>query len=109
MEAETGARDLFASLRQIAALGDDVEVWPAHVGGSLCGGGALSGRTVSTVGQERDANRAFGLADEAAFVTSLTQTLPRGPPTSPTSCRSTATRARPPASRRRSRSGTSAA
>ena len=79
VEAEAGARDLFASLRQIAALGDDVEVWPAHVGGSLCGGGALSGRTVSTVGQERRANRAFGLADEAAFVTGLTQTLPPRP------------------------------
>ena len=79
VEAEAGARDLFASLRQIAALGDDVEVWPAHVGGSLCGGGALSGRTVSTVGQERHANRAFGLADEAAFVTRLTQTLPPRP------------------------------
>src|SRR5207342_1357625 len=79
VEAEAGARDLFASLRQIATLGDDVEVWPAHIGGSLCGGGALSGRTVSTVGQERQANHAFGVPDEAAFVTSLIETLPPRP------------------------------
>jgi glyoxylase-like metal-dependent hydrolase (beta-lactamase superfamily II)/rhodanese-related sulfurtransferase len=80
VEADAGARDLFASLRRIAALGDDVEVWPAHVGGSLCGGGALSGRTVSTVGQERFANRTFGLEDEDAFVAALTGTLPPRPP-----------------------------
>ena len=79
VEAEVGARDLFTSLRHIATLGDDVEVWPAHVGGSLCGGGALSGRTVSTVGQERQANHAFGVSDEAAFVTSLIETLPPRP------------------------------
>ena len=36
--AREGARDLFTSLERLAALGDDVEVYPGHVAGSLCGG-----------------------------------------------------------------------
>ena len=36
--AREGAQDLFRSLDRLAALGDDVEVYPGHVAGSLCGG-----------------------------------------------------------------------
>ena len=56
LEAEAGATALHSSLRQLPALGDHVEIWPAQVGGSLCGGAGLSGKTSSTVGFERRHN-----------------------------------------------------
>ena len=55
-EAEAGAAALHSSLKQLLALEDHVEIWPAHVGGSLCGGAGLSGKTSSTVGFERRHN-----------------------------------------------------
>ncbi len=60
-------------------MGDHVEVWPAHVGGSLCGGARLSGKTSSTVGFERRANPLLMLG-EAQFVDELTASLPSRPP-----------------------------
>src|SRR5918911_1848157 len=38
VEPEEGARGLFRSLRRLLEHEDFVEVWPGHVGGSLCGG-----------------------------------------------------------------------
>jgi glyoxylase-like metal-dependent hydrolase (beta-lactamase superfamily II) len=38
VEPEEGARGLFGSLGRLLELEDFVEVWPAHIGGSLCGG-----------------------------------------------------------------------
>src|SRR5690349_16021942 len=52
-EPTEGAHALHASLHQLMGLGDHIEVWPAHVGGSLCGGAGLSGKTSSTIGFER--------------------------------------------------------
>ncbi len=78
-EAADGARDLHASLRALLASGDHVEVWPAHVGGSLCGGADLSGKTSSTVGFERRSNPLL-MADQARFVAGLTASLPSRPP-----------------------------
>jgi hydroxyacylglutathione hydrolase len=78
-EADEGARRLHASLKHLLALGDHVEVWPAHVGGSLCGGAGLSGKTSSTVGFERRQNPMLAM-DEAEFVSGLTRNLPSRPP-----------------------------
>jgi hydroxyacylglutathione hydrolase len=74
-----GASALHESLQRLLALGDHVEVWPAHIGGSLCGGAGLSGKTSSTVGFERRANPLLEL-DEPGFVERLTGTLPSRPP-----------------------------
>jgi hydroxyacylglutathione hydrolase len=63
----------------LAELGDGVEVWPAHVGGSLCGGSGLSDKTSSTVGFERRHNPPLAL-DPDAFVDAVTSTLPCRPP-----------------------------
>jgi len=79
VEASAGARDLHASLAALLGLGDHVEVWPAHVGGSLCGGAGLSGKTSSTVGFERRHSPLLAL-DETAFVAGLTAHLPARPP-----------------------------
>src|SRR5213078_4615865 len=57
VEPEEGARDLFRSLRRLLELDDGVEVWPGHIGGSLCGGGGMSEKPVSTIGFERRFNR----------------------------------------------------
>ncbi|HEX4008633.1 MAG TPA: MBL fold metallo-hydrolase [Solirubrobacteraceae bacterium] len=79
VEAVEGARDLHASLARLIRLGDHVEVWPAHIGGSLCGGAGLSGKTSSTVGFERHHNPLLSL-DQPAFVAGVTANLPSRPP-----------------------------
>jgi hydroxyacylglutathione hydrolase len=79
VEAQTGARDLHASLGALLELGDNVELWPAHVGGSLCGGAGLSGKTSSTLGSERAHNPLLG-AEEQPFVDELLRELPPRPP-----------------------------
>jgi len=78
-EAADGARALHTTLEQLVALGDHVEVWPAHVGGSLCGGAGLSGKTSSTVGFERRHNPLL-MMDVPQFIHGLTANLPSRPP-----------------------------
>lgn len=79
VDAEVGARDLRQTVTRLLDLGDSVEVWPGHVGGSLCGGAGLSGKTSSTIGYERAHNPLLGAAQET-FVASLTENLPPRPP-----------------------------
>jgi hydroxyacylglutathione hydrolase len=79
VEASEGAHALHASLHRLLDLDDHVEVWPAHIGGSLCGGAGLSGKSSSTIGFERRHNPRLGL-DEDSFVESLTAQLPSRPP-----------------------------
>ncbi len=78
-EAREGAAALHATLRELFHLGDHVEIWPAHVGGSLCGGAGLSMKTSSTLGFERVHNPLLSM-DEAAFVDGVTASLPCRPP-----------------------------
>jgi hydroxyacylglutathione hydrolase len=78
-EPRQGAAALHATLQELLALGDHVELWPAHVGGSLCGGSGLSHKTNSTVGFERRHNRLLGM-DEPRFVQGVTESLPSRPP-----------------------------
>ncbi|MDX6665975.1 MAG: hypothetical protein QOG68_2181, partial [Solirubrobacteraceae bacterium] len=79
VEARAGARDLHASLQLIFALGDHVEVWPGHVGGSLCGGGRLSAKTSSTVGFERRSDSPAALAAEEFVRTVAAVAAPKPP------------------------------
>jgi hydroxyacylglutathione hydrolase len=79
VEATQGAHHLHASLRRLLDLDDHVEVWPAHIGGSLCGGTGLSGKSSSTIGFERRHNPLLGL-DEGNFVEGLVAELPSRPP-----------------------------
>jgi rhodanese-related sulfurtransferase len=79
VEAVDGARTMHGSMRQLLALGDHVEVWPAHVGGSLCGGAGLSGKTSSTIGFER-IHSPLLRADQDAFVAGLVRSIPTRPP-----------------------------
>jgi hydroxyacylglutathione hydrolase len=81
VEKAEGARALFGSLhRQFLGLGDDVEVWPAHLGGSLCGGPGMDLKVSSTIGFERRHNELLGMGEEGAFVDKLLAGLGPQPP-----------------------------
>ncbi len=81
VEPREGAADMFRSLhRRLLTLDDEVEVWPGHLGGSLCGGSAIDLKTSSTIGFERRHNRALAIADEAEFVASAIASLGDRPP-----------------------------
>ena len=78
-EPREGAAALHDTLHDLIGLGDHVEIWPAHVGGSLCGGAGLSLKTSSTLGFERIHNPLLSM-DEAGFVDRVTSSLPCRPP-----------------------------
>ena len=81
VEPREGAQEMYRSLRErLLALDDEVEVWPGHLGGSLCGGSGLDLKTSSTIGFERRHNRALGFADEAEFVADALASLSDKPP-----------------------------
>ena len=70
---------MHGSMQELLGLGDHVEVWPAHIGGSLCGGAGLSGKTSSTIGFERLHNPLLQV-DEEQFVDGSTKSMPSRPP-----------------------------
>ncbi len=79
-EPAEGADALHVTLQGLLSeLPDGVELWPAHVGGSLCGGAGLSHKTSSTIGYERRHNPPLSL-DHDAFVRAVTTSLPSRPP-----------------------------
>jgi hydroxyacylglutathione hydrolase len=64
----TGPDPLYTSIfERLLSLPDDVEIFPAHYGGSACGGKAMSGKVSSTIGFERRFNWALQAPDRAAF------------------------------------------
>jgi hydroxyacylglutathione hydrolase len=79
--ARDGARALFGSLERLAALGGDVEVYPGHVAGSLCGGRMSADRS-STIARELSTNPALRITDVQEFVLeSASISAPRPPTT----------------------------
>jgi glyoxylase-like metal-dependent hydrolase (beta-lactamase superfamily II) len=77
--AEEMARMLYRSLTgRLLALPDDLVLYPAHYGGSVCGRG-LSSTPVSTLGYERRHNSALQAGDEDAFVRALLEDVPPAP------------------------------
>jgi hydroxyacylglutathione hydrolase len=80
VEPEEGARELRRSMVRLLELDDFAEVWPGHIGGSLCGGAGMSEKPGTTIGFERRFNRLLKLDDEDAFVRELTGDLAPQPP-----------------------------
>jgi len=81
VEPREGATEMFRSLhRRLLTLDDEVEIWPGHLGGSLCGGSAIDLKTSSTIGFERRHNRALAIADEAEFVADAVAGIGDRPP-----------------------------
>src|SRR5215212_6896026 len=63
-----GAQGIFRSLHeQLLSLPDTTEVWPAHLGGSMCGGPGMDLKVSSTVGYERANQPMLQLRDEDDF------------------------------------------
>jgi hydroxyacylglutathione hydrolase len=80
VEPKEGARDLRKSMQRLLGLDDFAEVWPGHIGGSLCGGAGMSEKPGTTIGFERRFNRLLRLDGEDAFVRELTSNLAPQPP-----------------------------
>jgi rhodanese-related sulfurtransferase/glyoxylase-like metal-dependent hydrolase (beta-lactamase superfamily II) len=81
VEPREGAADIFRSLHgRLLALEDQVEIWPGHLGGSLCGGSAIDLKTSSTIGFERRHNPALATSEEADFVAEAVASLGDRPP-----------------------------
>jgi glyoxylase-like metal-dependent hydrolase (beta-lactamase superfamily II)/rhodanese-related sulfurtransferase len=81
VEPRQGAADMFRSLHErLLPLADEVEVWPGHLGGSLCAGSGIDLKTSSTIGFERRHNDALGILDEAEFVEDAVASLGDRPP-----------------------------
>jgi hydroxyacylglutathione hydrolase len=72
-------RAQYASLRRLAALPGDVQVWPTHGAGSFCSAPPGAERT-STIARELATNPLLQTADEDAFVSQLLGSLGSYPP-----------------------------
>ena len=80
LSPERDADAIYDSLhRRLAPLADDVEVFPAHFSGSVCGR-ALSGKPSSTLGFERKHNAAFVPRSPDEFRRFIMDSLPPKPP-----------------------------
>jgi hydroxyacylglutathione hydrolase len=76
-----GAHGIFHSLHgQLLPLPDTCEVWPGHLGGSMCGGPGMDLKVSSTIGYERENQRLLQLRDEDDFVREATAGLGPQPP-----------------------------
>jgi hydroxyacylglutathione hydrolase len=77
---EEGASVLYDSIfSRLLKLDDGVEVYPAHVAGSLCGRG-MSTKTSSTIGFERKHNLAAAPRSRTEFIHDMNENLPQRPP-----------------------------
>jgi hydroxyacylglutathione hydrolase len=81
VEPALGARDIFRSLHaRLLTLPDDCEVWPAHLGGSMCGGPGMDMKICSTIGFEKQHNPELAISEEQEFVAlSLAKLGPQPP------------------------------
>jgi hydroxyacylglutathione hydrolase len=81
IDREEGARGVFRSLHeQLLLLPPETEVWPGHLGGSLCGGPGMDMKISSTIGFERRHNPLLGDLDEDGFVERTLASLGPQPP-----------------------------
>ena len=81
IEKSDGARGIFRSLHgQLLSLAGEVEVWPGHLGGSMCGGPGMDMKISSTIGYERAHNPTLAIRDEDEFVAQALAKLGPQPP-----------------------------
>jgi hydroxyacylglutathione hydrolase len=80
VERTEGARGIFRSLQELLALPDYIEVWPGHLGGSMCGGPGMDLKVSSTIGFERHYNHMLSITDEQQFVEESVAKLGAQPP-----------------------------
>ena len=76
-----GAHGMFTSLRgKLLTLPGECEVWPGHLGGSLCGGPGMNMKISSTIAYERAHNDLLAEGDEERFVARAIGSLAPQPP-----------------------------
>ena len=81
IEREEGAREIFHSLHErLLPLAPETEVWPGHLGGSLCGGPGMDMKVSSTIGYERRHNSLLDGLEEGEFVERTLASLGPQPP-----------------------------
>ncbi len=81
IEKSEGARGIFQSLHsQLLNLPDHCEVWPGHLGGSMCGGPGMDMKVSTTIGYERANNDVLSIEDEDEFVRQALDKLGPQPP-----------------------------
>jgi hydroxyacylglutathione hydrolase len=81
VDREEGARGVFRSLHSaLLTLPGETELWPGHLGGSLCGGPAMDMKVASTIAFERTHNALLAVEDEAEFVRRAVASLGPQPP-----------------------------
>jgi hydroxyacylglutathione hydrolase len=81
IEPREGAADIFRSLNdRLFSLPRSVEVWPGHLGGSLCGGSGIDHKSSSTIGFELDHNNVTRFDGVEEFVEEAVATLGDRPP-----------------------------
>ncbi|RSL29271.1 MBL fold metallo-hydrolase [Salibacterium salarium] len=76
--AETGVKQMFASIQAFKKREDYLQIWPGHGAGSACGK-ALGSVPTTTVGYEKMFNPAFQPTDEQEFVEFLLDGQPEPP------------------------------
>ncbi len=61
IEPEDGAREIYRSVHErLLDLPAHTELWPGHLGGSLCGGSGMDRKVASSIGYEREHNAGLG-------------------------------------------------
>lgn len=80
VDALAGARDQYSSIKRLMDLPDWVEVYPGHIGGSLCGSSRISAKTSSTIGYERAHSELLTAISVDAFSDELISRLAVKPP-----------------------------
>ncbi len=81
VEREEGARALYRSLTDgLLSLPPETEVWPGHLGGSMCGGPDMDQKISSTIGFELGHNPILSEAGEDDFVARALAGLGPQPP-----------------------------
>ncbi len=81
VDKREGAQGIFRSLRDgLLKLPRECEVWPGHLGGSLCGGPGMDMKVSSTIAYEHAHNELLRVEDEDEFVEEITSTLGPQPP-----------------------------
>jgi hydroxyacylglutathione hydrolase len=81
VDKREGAHDIFRSLHEkLLQLPETCEIWPGHLGGSLCGGPGMDLKVSSTIGFERAHSPMLQIGEEDAFVEKAISGLPPQPP-----------------------------